>query len=126
MTLARSKRGNMRVKITQLRSEQPPPPDVGPVLWRAFGKRLASARLTGLQKGFVTEYLGCLTGAKAARRAGYSSNRARQQAYDNLRKPKIKRLIERGLYLQDRDWNVRMGYMRPDARRIPRGLRYKT
>jgi hypothetical protein len=68
----------------------------------------------------VTQYLKLLCGAKAARAAGYSPRRARQQGYDNLRKPKIRRLVRRGMYLYERDWNVCMGFMPPDAKRIPR------
>lgn len=92
-------------------------------MWRAFAQRLNDARLTDRQRRFVAEYLNCLTGTKAARRAGYSSNRARQQAYDNLRKPRIRRLIRRGLYLQERDGFVRIGLMEPHEKRIPPELR---
>jgi hypothetical protein len=48
----------------------------------------------------VTEYLKLPSGAMAARTAGYSPNRDRQQAYDNFRQPKIRRLVERALHLQ--------------------------
>lgn len=126
MALVQTNRRGRRVKTIRLPRGDPRPPDIGPALWREFAARLGSARMTDRQRRFVTEYLNCLTGAKAARRAGYSSNRARQQAYDNRRKPKIRRLIKRGFYLQVRDCYVRAGRMRPDARRIPRNLRYKT
>jgi len=99
---------------------QPQPIDIGPKLWQAFGERLASAPLTALQRRFVVEYLRLLCGAKAARAAGYSPNRDRQQAYDNLPKPKIKRLVQRAQYLRRRDWQVEMGFMSPDAKQIPR------
>ena len=47
---------------------------------------LSGARYTKKQRMFMIEYLKCLTGAKAARRAGYSRRCAHQQAYENLRK----------------------------------------
>ena len=64
--------------------------------------------------------------ANPARAAGYSPKRDRQQAYDNLRKPTIRRLVEEALHLYERDCYVRAGLMRPDAMRIPRRLRYKS
>ncbi len=100
--------------------------DVGPGLWQAFAAKLALTPLTDRQRRFVAEYLKLLCGAKAARAAGYSSSRGRQQAYDNLRKPKIRRLVRRAMYLNERDWYVRMGFMPPDAKRIPREERYKS
>lgn len=49
------------------------------------------------QKKFVEEYLKCLNGSEAARRAGYSVRCAHQQAYENLRKPYIRAAIDQGL-----------------------------
>ena len=56
---------------------------------------LSSKRYTKKQRVFMIEYLRCLTGTKAARRAGYSHRCAHQQAYENLRKPKIRRAIDK-------------------------------
>ncbi len=99
--------------------------DAGPKLWRAFDAKFASARLTERQRLFVTQYLTRPCGAKAARAAGYSPNRDRQQAYDNLHKPKIMRLVRQALYLHRRGCYVRAGLVLPNATRIPRHLRYK-
>jgi hypothetical protein len=101
------------------------PDEAGPRLWRTFDVKFAAARLTERQRLFVVQYLTAPCGAKAARAAGYSPNRDRQQAYDNLRKPKIRRLVRQALYLHQRAWYVRAGLMPPDATRIPRHLRYK-
>lgn len=46
-------------------------------------------RLTHRQERFIVEYLECLNGAEAARRAGYSEHTARQMANENLSKPYI-------------------------------------
>lgn len=46
--------------------------------------------LTFLQKRFVEEYAQGGNGSEAARRAGYSPFAARQQAYENLRKPQVR------------------------------------
>lgn len=46
--------------------------------------------LTFLQKRFIKEYAECGNGSQAARRAGYSPSAARQQAYENLRKPHVR------------------------------------
>jgi hypothetical protein len=100
--------------------------DAGPALWQAFAERLASTPLTDRQRRFVAEYLKLLCGAKAARAAGYSLNRCRQQAYDNLHKPKIRRLVRLAQNLELRDVYVRVGLVPPDAKRIPRQERYKT
>jgi phage terminase small subunit len=45
--------------------------------------------LTAKQARFVDEYMVCLNGAEAARRAGYSKKTARAIASENLRKPEI-------------------------------------
>ena len=56
-------------------------------------------RFTVLQLGFIKAYLGDakFNGAKAARMAGYSTNSAREMAYENLAKPHIAREIKRRL-----------------------------
>ncbi len=101
------------------------PDEAGPRLWRTFGLKLAAARLTERQRLFVVQYLAAPCGAKAARAAGYSPNRDRQQAYDNLRKPTIRRLVRQALHLHQRGCYVRAGLVLPNATRIPRHLRYK-
>ena len=58
---------------------------------------LSGARYTKKQRVFMIEYLKCWNGAKAARRAGYSRRCAHQQAYENLRKPKIRRAIDKAI-----------------------------
>ena len=85
-----------------------------PDLWPAFWEKLSAAKLTERQRKFVTEYIRAPIGARAARTAGYSVNRARQQAYDNRHKAKIWRLIEEGLHLFERDCYVSMGLMPPE------------
>lgn len=52
-----------------------------------------AARLTARQAAFVTEYFVDFNGTQAAIRAGYSAATAHQAAYENLRKPEIRRLI---------------------------------
>ncbi len=58
---------------------------------------LSGARYTKKQRVFMVEYLKYWNGAKAARRAGYSRRCAHQQAYENLRKPKISRAIDKAI-----------------------------
>lgn len=58
---------------------------------------LSGARYTKKQRVFMIEYLKCLTGAEAARRAGYSRKCAHQQAYENLRIPKIRQAIDKAI-----------------------------
>ena len=65
-----------------------------------IAKMLADRKLTRKQRRFIVAYLKCLTGSEAARWAGYSPRSAHQQAYENLRKPNIKRIIERALNLR--------------------------
>ncbi|MAY82613.1 MAG: terminase small subunit [Flavobacteriales bacterium] len=50
-------------------------------------------RITDKQKRFCEEYLIDLNGTQAAIRAGYSSNTAKEQAYENLTKPHIQEFI---------------------------------
>ena len=56
----------------------------------------------------------CLKGSEVARRAGYSIKCAHQQAYENLRKPKIKEIIDRGLAAQTRAVCIKAGIIGPD------------
>ena len=53
--------------------------------------------MTKKQKKFIEEYLKCLNGSEAARRAGYSVKCAHQQAYENMRKPEIRSVIDQAL-----------------------------
>ncbi len=57
---------------------------------------------------FVKEYLIDFNGTQAAIRAGYSEHTAHQAAYENLRKPEIKALIDREIKERaDRaDWDA--------------------
>jgi hypothetical protein len=64
---------------------------------------LSGARYTDRQQLFMIEYLKCLNGTKAANRAGYSPKCAYQQAYENLRKSKIRQAIDKAI-----DWRSRM------------------
>ena len=65
-----------------------------------IAEMLEDAKLTKKQRRFVLAYLRHLNGSKAARIAGYSVKCAHQQAYENLRKTKIKRIIDRGIELR--------------------------
>ncbi len=121
----RSKKGQAVLALVRAKVSSQPA-DVGPALWQTFAVEFAATTLTPRQRRFVAEYLKRPSGAKAARAAGYSPNRDRQQAYDNLRKAKIRRLVERALYLHCRDCYVQAGLIPPDAKRIPRKLRYKS
>ena len=53
--------------------------------------------MTEKQQRFIEEYLKCLNGSEAARRAGYSQRYAYQQAYENMQKPKIRNVIDQTL-----------------------------
>ncbi|QBF27167.1 terminase small subunit [Pseudomonas tructae] len=53
--------------------------------------------LTAKQQRFVVEYLVDLNATQAAIRAGYAPARAREQAYQLMKKPEIKAAIERAL-----------------------------
>jgi len=50
--------------------------------------------MTLKQDRFITEYLTTGNGTQTAIKAGYSPKRADQQAYENLRKPEIRRAIK--------------------------------
>lgn len=67
-------------------------------------------KLTPKQLMFVTEYLVDLNGTQAAIRAGYAQAAAHQTAYENLRKPEIRAMIEHGLKerAQRATWNADM------------------
>jgi len=71
-----------------------------------IAEMLKHADLTKKQRRFVLAYLRYLVGSKAARTAGYSMRCACQQAYENLRKPKIRQIIDRGLELRYCVWAV--------------------
>jgi phage terminase small subunit len=51
-------------------------------------------KLTPKQKAFAREYVKDGNGTQAAIKAGYSKNAAQEIAYENLRKPQIKEVIE--------------------------------
>lgn len=68
----------------------------------AAKKKKAKARaiqtnLTPMQRIFVAEYLSCRNAAKAARRAGYSENTARQIGHKMLNNRAISAAIEKSL-----------------------------
>jgi len=65
-----------------------------------IAEMLERAKLTEKQRRFVLAYLRYLVGSKAARTAGYSVRCAHQQAYENLRKTKIRQIIDRGIELR--------------------------
>ncbi len=54
-----------------------------------------SPNLTDKQRAFVLEYVKDWNGTQAAIRAGYSEDSASEIAYENLRKPQIRQLIDR-------------------------------
>ena len=58
---------------------------------------LSGVRYTKKQRVFMIEYLKRFNGTDAARRAGYSHRCAHQQAYENLRKPKIRQAIDKAI-----------------------------
>lgn len=51
-------------------------------------------KLTEKEKVFIIEYLKCFNGAQAARNAGYSERSIYSIAYENLRKPEIRKEID--------------------------------
>jgi len=55
------------------------------------------SKLTAKQSAFVKEYLIDLNGAKAAIRAGYSKNSAKEISSENLTKPNILQAIEKAM-----------------------------
>jgi len=79
-----------------------------------IAEELEAGSFTVKQRSFIKEYLKCLKGSEAARRAGYSIKCAHQQAYENLRKPKIKEIIDRGLAVQTRAVFIKAGIIGPD------------
>ena len=62
--------------------------------------------MTEKQQQFIEEYSKCLNGSEAARRAGYSVKCAHQQAYENMRKPKIRSIIDQALEAQHQAWEA--------------------
>ena len=61
-------------------------------------------KLTEKETKFIELYLKYLTGARAARDAGYSIKTARSIAHELMRKPKIKAAIDEGLKKAYREW----------------------
>jgi len=94
----------------------------GELLDTTIVEGLDAAKLTGKQKRFVQEYLVVLDGTKAARKAGYSLNCAYQQAYENLRKPKIRRIIDRAFHIRNRACLIRARIIAPNDE-VPERLR---
>jgi phage terminase small subunit len=54
-------------------------------------------KLTAKQQAFVAHFLVCMNASEAARRAGYPEKSAHAVGYENLRKPYIKALIDKGI-----------------------------
>ena len=79
-----------------------------------IAEELEAGSLTVKQRSFIKEHLKCSNGSEAARRAGYSIKCAYQHAYENLRKPKIKDIIDRGLAAQRRAVSIKAGIIGPD------------
>ena len=87
---------------------------------------LSGARYTKKQRVFMIEYLKYWNGAKAARRAGYSCKCAHQQAYENLRKPKIRHAIDKAIDGRNNAYQAeRKAQLRADRERFFRKL-FKT
>jgi phage terminase small subunit len=66
--------------------------------------------MTNMQLRFIEEYLKCLNGTEAARRAGYSPRTAHQIAYENLRKPEIRTIIDTAFQARDKAIAERYAY----------------
>jgi len=68
--------------------------------------------LSEKQQKFIAEYLVDLNATQAAIRAGYTSNRADQTGYENLRKPEIQSAIREAINQRakrtqlDQDWVI--------------------
>lgn len=75
---------------------------------------LSGARYTKKQRVFMIEYLKRLNGTDAARRAGYSRRCAHQQAYENLRKPKIRQAIDKAIDSRTRITLIEARLIGPD------------
>ncbi|MCH8846291.1 MAG: terminase small subunit [Proteobacteria bacterium] len=75
---------------------------------------LSGARYTKKQRVFMIEYLKCLNGSEAARRAGYSVKCAHQQAYENLGKSKIRQAIDKAINGRSRITLIEAGVIGPD------------
>ena len=75
---------------------------------------LSGARYTKKQRVFMIEYLKRLNGTDAARRAGYSRRCAHQQAYENLRKPKIRQAINKAIDSRTRITLIEARLIDPD------------
>jgi hypothetical protein len=76
-----------------------------------IAEELEAGSFTVKQRSFIK----CPKGSEAARRAGYSIKCAHQQAYENLRKPKIKEIIDRGLAAQTRAVCIKAGIIGLDV-----------
>ena len=76
---------------------------------------LSGAKYTKKQRVFMIEYLKNWNGADAARQAGYSSRCAHQQAYENLRKPKIRQAIDKAIAERHRTMQANLSMRRESA-----------
>lgn len=61
---------------------------------RKDGKAMKTKKLTKKQAAFIQHYKECKNGAKAARLAGYSERSAANIAYENMRRPHIRNIID--------------------------------
>lgn len=67
--------------------------------------------LTAKQQRFVVEYLVDLNATQAAIRAGYAAARAREQAYQLMKRPEIKAAIERAMEERSKRLQVDADYV---------------
>lgn len=81
-------------------SDAPHDPSIHPEPSPRQRYEAALALLKPRPRRFVVEYLACLNGAEAARRAGYSEATARSIGSENLTKPDIAAAVAAGLELQ--------------------------
>lgn len=91
-----------------MRDFVPPPPMPRPIEIAEMIKDPTLTLLTLLQRRFVLAYLRHLNGSKAARIASCGVKCAHQQAYENMRKTKIGRIIDKGIELNYYVWAVDM------------------
>lgn len=68
-------------------------------------------KLTAKQQAFVDEYLIDLNATQAAIRAGYSLNTAAEMGWENLRKPRIKEVIDATLSKRSEKLHISAEYV---------------
>ena len=81
---------------------------------------------TDKQIKFVDEFMKCLNGAEAARRAGYSKKAAREIAYENRKKPWIKAEIDRRLEEYSKEIDERIERRNQESLRRYHKRRFKS